>query len=169
MELFTHFCWFCHLFGFGWWYTLMKDKHKISLYLGLKKWLANILQITFSNRFSFKKIVFIKILQQIFSCNQAALWMVQSACLSVCLSDCLSVCLSIYPFARLPVCHTFSLCSDHDIIMKFSGVITNDRSDVYAKVQGQRTKVKVTEVKTQISRFRTITPVWFHIWCWNDT
>ena len=44
--------------------------------------------------------------------------------------------------------------------MKFSGVITNDRSDVYANVQGQRSKVKVTEVKTQISRFGTITPVW---------
>ena len=29
-------------------------------------------------------------------------------------------------------------------------------------------KVKVTEIKTQLSRFRTITPVWFHIWWWND-
>ena len=28
----------------------------------------------------------------------------------------------------------FSLSSHHRIIMKFSGVITNDRSDVYAKV-----------------------------------
>ena len=36
------------------------------------------------------------------------------------------------------------------------------------KVQGQRSKVKVTEVKTQVSRFGTITPVWFHIWWWND-
>ena len=62
----------------------------------------------------------------------------------------------------------FSLCSHHGIIMKFSGVITNDKSDVNAKVQGQRSKVKVTEVKTQISRFGTITPVWFHIWWWND-
>ena len=43
----------------------------------------------------------------------------------------------------------------------------NDRSDVYAKVQGQKSKVKVTEVKTQISCFRTITPVWFHIWWWK--
>ena len=30
------------LFSFGWWYTLMKNKHQISLYLGLKK-MANIL------------------------------------------------------------------------------------------------------------------------------
>ena len=41
------------LFSFGWWYTLMKNKHQISLYLGLKK-MANILQIKFSNGFSFK-------------------------------------------------------------------------------------------------------------------
>ena len=35
----------------------------------------------------------------------------------------------------------FWLCSHHRIIMKFSGVITNDTSDVNAK--GQRSKVKV--------------------------
>ena len=39
----------------------------------------------------------------------------------------------------------FILCSHHHIIMKFSGVITNDQS-----------------------KFRTVTPVWIHIWCWND-
>ena len=54
-----------------------------------------------------------------FSCDQAALWMVQS------------VCPSITPFW---------LCSHHRIIMKFSGVITNDRSDVHAKGQGQRSR-----------------------------
>ena len=52
--------------------------------------------------------------------------------------------------------------------MKFSGVITNDKSDAHAKGQGQRSKVKVTEVNTQLSCFRTITPVWIHIWWWND-
>ena len=45
--------------------------------------------------------------------------------------------------------------------MKSSGVITNDKSDVHAKGQGQRLKVKVGEVKTQFSRFRTVTPVEF--------
>ena len=35
--------------------------------------------------------------------------------------------------------------------------------DVHAKDQGQKSKVKVTEIKTQFSRFRTITPVWIHI------
>ena len=52
--------------------------------------------------------------------------------------------------------------------MKFSGVITMVKSDVHAKGQGQRSKVKVTEVNTQLSRFRTLTPVWIHIWQWND-
>ena len=29
-------------------------------------------------------------------------------------------------------------------------------------------KVKVKEVTTQLNRFRTVTPVWIHIWWWND-
>ena len=95
----------------------------------------------------------------VFSCDQAALQMVFSVCPSVRLSVCLSVCLSVTPFW---------LCSHHRIIMKFSGVITNDQSKVHAKVQGQRSKVKVTEVTTQLNRFRTVTPVWIHIWWWND-
>ena len=44
-----------------------------------------------------------------------------------------------------------SPCSHHCIIMKFSGVITNDRSDIHGKGQGQSLKVKVTEVKTQLN------------------
>ena len=86
----------------------------------------------------------------IFSCDQAALQMVFSVRLSVRLS--------VTPF--LP-------CSHHRIIMKFSGVIIMVKSDVHAKGQGQRSKVKVTEVNTQLSRFRTLTPVWIHIWQWN--
>ena len=91
----------------------------------------------------------------IFSCDQAALWMVQSVRPSVHLS----VRPSVTPFW---------LCSHHRIIMKFSGVITSDKSDVHAKGQGQRSKVKVTEVTTPLNRFRTVTPVWIHIWWWND-
>ena len=92
---------------------------------------------------------------QIFSCDQAALQMVFSVCLSVC------------PSVRLSVT-PFWLCSHHRIIMKFSGVITNDRRKVHAKGQGQRSKVKVTEVTTHLNRFRTVTPVWIHIWWRND-
>ena len=73
----------------------------------------------------------------IFSCDQAALWMVFSVRLSVCPS----VCPSVTPFW---------LCSHHRIIMKFSGVITLDQGKVHAKGQGQRSKVKVTEVTTQL-------------------
>ena len=43
-----------------------------------------------------------------------------------------------------------------------------DKSDVHEKGQGQRSKVKVTEVKIKFSRFRTLTTVWIHIWQWND-
>ena len=74
-----------------------------------------------------------------------------------------SVCPSVRPSVT-----PFWLCSHHRIIMKFSGVITNDQSKVHAKVHGQRSKVKVTEVTTQLNRFRTVTPVWIHIWWWND-
>ena len=80
---------------------------------------------------------------------------------------------SVPPSAHLSVCPSvrrsatpFWLCSHHRIIMKFSEVITDDRSDAHAKGQGQRLKFKVTEVKTQLSRFRTVTPVWIHIWWW---
>ena len=85
------------------------------------------------------------VLFSIFSCDQAALWMVFSVRLSVCpsvrLSVCLSVCPSVTPFWQ---------CSHHRIIMIFSGVITLDQGKVHAKGQGQRSKVKVTEVTTQI-------------------
>ena len=84
--------------------------------------------------------------------------MVFSVCLFVRLSVCLSVCLSVTPFW---------LCSHHRIIMKFSGVITEGQGNVHAKGQGQRSKVKVTEVTTQLNRFRTVTLVWIHIWWWN--
>ena len=72
---------------------------------------------------------------------------------------CLSVCLSVTPF---------SLWCNHRIIIKFSGIITNDGSGVYAIGLIQRSKVMVTDVKSQLNRFRTLTPVWIHIWWFND-
>ena len=112
-----------------------------------------------SIRYGFNAILCLILMYFFFSCDQAALWMVQSVRLSVRPSVRPSVCLSVTPFW---------LCSHHCIIMKFSGVITSDKSDVHAKGQGQRSKVKVTEVTTQLNRFRTVTPVWIHIWWWND-
>ena len=72
-----------------------------------------------------------------------------------------------FPSVCLSVCYTF-LTMFPSSYHQFSGVITNDRSDVHAKSQGQRSKVKVTEVNTQLSHFQTVTPVWIHIWWWND-
>ena len=45
-----------------------------------------------------------------------------------------------------PVTRKMFTFDDVIMIMKFSGVITIDKSDVHAKGQGQRSKVKVTEV-----------------------
>ena len=114
----------------------------------------------------------------VFSCNEAVLWMVQSVRLSVCPSvrhTFLAATKQLYKWYFLSVCPSvrlsvtpFCLCSHHRIIMKFSGVITNDQRKVHAKGQSQRSKVKVTEVTTQLNRFRTVTPVWIHIWWWND-
>ena len=121
--------------------------------------LVNSTIMTLSMYFQQKPLVFnclhFLAISWIFSCDQAALQMVFSVCPSVRLS----VRLSVTPFW---------LCSHHPIIMKFSGVITNDQSKVHAKGQGQRSKVKVTEVTTQLNRFRTVTPVWIHICWWND-
>ena len=83
------------------------------------------------------------------SCDQAALWMVFSVRLSVC------------PPAT-PFFTMFPSSYHHE------RVITNDQSEIHAKGQGQRSKVKVTEVKTQLKRFWTVTPVWTHTCGWND-
>ena len=67
---------------------------------------------------------------ELFSCDQAALWMVQSVRLSV---------------------TPYWLCSHHRIIMKFSGVITSDRSDVHAKGQGQRSRSQRSQPNFTVS------------------
>ena len=67
-----------------------------------------------------------------------------------------SVCLSVRPSVT-----PFSPCSHHRIIMKFSGVITMDRSDV--KVRGQRSR---SEVKGQCHRGQH--PTWNHAHSWKQ-
>ena len=80
-----------------------------------------------------------------FSCDQSALWMVQSV--------------------RLSVCHTFltMLPSSyhHEIYYQC-------QKWFHTKGQGHSSKVKVTEVITQLSCFRTVTSVWIHLCWWND-
>ena len=98
------------------------------------------------------RIGFILYILGVFSCAQAALWMVFSVRLSIC-----------------PSVTPFWLCFHHRIIIIFSGIVNKDQGKVHAKGQGQRSKDKVTEVTTQLNHFRTVTPVWIHIWWWNDT
>ena len=97
-----------------------------------------------------------------FSCDQAAL--------RTLLSVCPSVHLSVTPFSQ---------CSCHSVIIKLSGVITIDKSDIHAKCEGELSKVKVTDIKTilpQSGCFQTVILVYssffwiiflcfFLVWC----
>ena len=83
-------------------------------------------------------------------------------------SVCLYVGLSICPSVCLSVLHTFFNMSHQHIITNFSWVIVIGGSYVHAKGQDQRSKVKVTEVKTQLNHIQTVTSVWTDIWQWND-
>ena len=83
-------------------------------------------------------------------------WFSPSVCPSVCPSVRLSVRLSVRPshlFHHVPI--IVSSWNFQDLLPRTKG-------------QGQRSTVKVTEVNTQLNRFRTVTPVWIHIWWWND-
>ena len=89
------------------------------------------------------------VVDDVFSCNQAALWMVQS----------------IRPSVR-PSVTPFWLCSHHHIIMKFSWVVTSDKK--WRPCKRSRSEVKVIELNSQLSRFRTVTLVWIQISWGND-
>ena len=91
-----------------------------------------------------------------FICDQAAIWLLQS-CQSICPSICLSV--------RMSVRHTFLTMFPssyhHEIFRSYY------HGQKRCPCKRSRSKVEVTEVNTQLSRFRTLTPVWIHIWQWN--
>ena len=80
-----------------------------------------------------------------------------------------SVCLSV----RLSVCPSHLFDYVPIIVSSWNFLELSPRTRVTSmqkvKVRGQRSKVKVTEVTTQLSRFQTVTAVWIHIWWWNDT
>ena len=87
--------------------------------------------------------------------------------LSVCPSVRLSVRLSVCPSVRLSVCPSvtpFWLCSHHRIIMKFSGVITLDQIKGPCKRSRSEVKGQGHRCHDPNFRFRTVTPVWIHIW-----
>ena len=85
----------------------------------------------------------------LFSCDQAALQMVFSLHLSVCPSVRLS-----HLFHYVPI--ILSSWNVLELLPMTKGPCKRSRS-----------KVKVTEVKTQLNHSRTVTPVWIHIWWWN--
>ena len=67
---------------------------------------------------------------------------------------------------RLSVRHTFFTIfpsSYHHVIFR-----SYYQWQKWRPCKRSRSKVKVTEVNTQLNRFRTVTPVWIHIWWWND-
>ena len=78
------------------------------------------------------------------------------------------------PSVRLSVCTSVRLCVRHTFLTMFPSSYHPEIFRSYYQWQKwcpckrSRSKVKVTEVKTQLSRFRTVTPVWIDIWWWND-
>ena len=83
-----------------------------------------------------------------FSCDQAALWMVQS----------------VPPSVRLSVTPSW-LCSHRRIIMKFSEVklpMAEVMSTQKVQVRGQRSKSQRSKPDLAVSG------VWIQIWWWND-
>ena len=104
------------------------------------------------------KQLYISILR-VFSCDQAALWMVQSVRPSVRPSVRLSVRPSVRPS------HLFDYVP---IIVSSWNFRSYYQWQKWRPCKRSRSKVKVTEVTTQLNRFRTVTPVWIHIWWWND-
>ena len=86
----------------------------------------------------------------VFSCDQAAIWMVQSARLSVC------------PSVRHTFLTMFPSSYHHEIFRSYY------QWQKWWPCKRSRSKVKVTEVMTPLGRFWTVTPVWIHILRWND-
>ena len=74
------------------------------------------------------------------------------------LSVCPSVCLSV----RLSFLTMFPSLYHHETFRSYY------HWQKWRPCKRSRSKVKVTEVTTQLYRFRTVTPVWIHVWWWND-
>ena len=74
---------------------------------------------------------------------------------------------SVCPSVRLSVCDTFLTMFPssyhHEIFRSWY------QWQMWRPCKSSRSKVKVTEVTTQLNRFRTVTPVRIHIWLWNYT
>ena len=82
--------------------------------------------------------------------KQVYKWYFPSVCPSVCLSH-------IVDYVRIIVSS-----------WNFQQLLPMTKVRFMQKVNVKKSKVKVAEVTTQLNRFRTVTPVWIHIWWWND-
>ena len=76
-------------------------------------------------------------------------------------SVCLSVCLSVRPSHLFDYVPIIVSSWNFQELLPMTKVTSMQRSR-------SGSKVKVTEVNSQLSRFRTITPVWIQISWWND-
>ena len=76
------------------------------------------------------------------------------------------MCPSVRPSVCLSVRHTFLTMFPssyhHEIFRSYY------QWQKWRPCKRSRSKVKVTEVTTQLNRIRTVTQVWIHIWWWND-
>ena len=124
--------------------------HKLCLYISYKISCHHDGIINSNSNFQTLKLLVLT-MNVILSCNQAFYeWFSPSVCLSICPS----------------VCHTFLTLfpsSYHHEIFR-----TYYQWQKWCPCKRSRSKVKVTVVNTQLCRFRTVTPVWFHIWWCND-
>ena len=102
-----------------------------------------------------------------FSCDQAALWMVQSVRLSCCgfvhTKRCLSeLGISMCAEGSKNTSPWFSKFISDSVTLDM--LLGNDGNFGEVINGSDQSKVKVTEVKTHLSRFRTVTQVLIHIW-----
>ena len=72
-----------------------------------------------------------------------------------------SACLSVRPSVRHTFFTMFPSSYLHEIFKSYY------HGQKWCPSKRSRSKVKVTEVNTQLSRIRTLTPVCIHIWHWN--
>ena len=75
--------------------------------------------------------------------------------------------LSVCPSVRPSVCPSLRVSHLFDYVTIIVSSWNFQELSPGTRVRSMQ-KVKVTGVTTQLNRFRTVTPVWNHIWWWND-
>ena len=100
----------------------------------------------------------------IISCDQAALWMVQSVRPSV------RVCLSVDQNWAFPGCNSslnspmdLKWCIKLDVVQKRCPIVFQSHPSNFEDTQDKK-----LPTLTRIERFRTVTQVWIPWWIWNN-